>query len=361
MKFDLLNIVIVSLLTNLLNLRSLFKQNEKCKKFVCTEDLSYETCLNLQDDTIFMKKCNRDSEEICPIMKKSQGELKCEPRSDFKNQRSFPGGKCYLDAECIYGSCENNFCKGKNLGDACDGHNQCPYKSSCKLNQDTNSKVCTPLSQEGGSCTDDFDCMNNLGCHMGKCINYLSLPLGTKIDNSIRNVFSLCDSGFAYKGVCDSLKNKYEGPTKCDSDNQSGCFYTNNNGEEIEIKELCLCGKNTQGIRFCALGNNSSAWGEYLDALKIVLSFNFENCNTLERTMCRNAIQNNKSEYEKFIISSITATRQHELNGADNCVLDIFFPMLNRSNRKILQSRINNFNSNKINANITIEKAFLKK
>ena len=366
MKFILLKLFFIILLANSILLRTFFRQNEKCKKFVCSDDLSDGTCIsfNQQEETINIKKCLNESEEICPIMKRAQGELKCEHKLNFKMPKSFPGGKCVSDSDCIYGTCENNFCKGRNLGETCEGHNQCPYKSSCKLNQDTNTKICTALSQDGELCSDDFDCLNNLGCHKGICLKYLSLPLGTQLDTSIRNVFPLCESGFAYNGVCESLKSKEEGPSKCDLDNDVQCKYFNSNGEEIKSKDLCLCGKNPQGFRFCALGNNSNEWNNYLDSLKIVLNFNYEYCNTLERTTCRSAIENSKSDYEKYIFNLINSTKQHELIEADTCVLDIFFPMMNQKNRKNLQNRLNNINDafNKTQgADKKIHNSFLRK
>lgn len=366
MKFILLKLFLILILTNAVFLRTIFQQNEKCKKFVCTDDLQDGTCLsfNQQEETINIKKCAQESEEFCPIMKRSQGDIKCEQKSSFKTQKSFPGGKCVSDSDCIYGTCDNNFCKGKNLDEACEGHNQCPYKSSCKSNQDSNNKVCTALAAEGGACSDDFDCLNNLGCHTGKCFSYLSLPLGTQIDTSVRNVFPLCESGFAYNGVCESLKSKEDGPTKCDLDNDVQCKYVKSNGEEIQTKDLCLCGKNPQGIRFCASGNNSSEWSNYLDSLRTVLSFNYEYCNTLERTVCRSAVENAKSEYEKYIFNLVNATKQHELIGADTCVLDVFFPMMNQKNRENLQNRLKSINdafNRKNSADKKTHNSFLKK
>ncbi len=341
-----------------------FFQNKKCKKFICSEDLSDGTCLayNLEDDTINLKKCSKSESEICPIMVPSQlNKLKCEAKSSLQNQKkSFPGGNCNMNDDCIYGDCINNFCKGKALDEQCDGHNQCPFNSGCKLNSDSNTKTCTLLSNEEDICTDDFDCLNNLGCHMGKCINYLSLPLGTKVGTSIRNVFPLCESGYAYDGVCESLQNHEESlHTNCGIENQKSCKYIRSNGEEVIIENLCLCGKNPEGDRFCALGNNSNEWNDYLKSLKKVLAFNYEYCNTLERTMCRNSIEKSMIEYKIFMKDFVYATKQHELFGADSCVFDIFYPMLNTKNRKTLEDKIkSNFLISKKNLSNAKNKKF---
>lgn len=336
-------ILIIFLILNLI-FTNIIQNQKTCKKFVCSDDLSIGTCLsyNFEEEIINLRKCTNQN-EVCPILKQGNGEYKCMSKETFKHQKVFPGGKCLMDEECIYGACQSGFCKGKELDETCEGHNQCPYKSSCRTNGDTGNKVCTALSSDGGSCTDDFDCLNNLGCHMGSCIPYLSLPTGTEVNNSIRNAFPLCESGFAYNGKCDSLKSKNEGINQCSIENNQYCNYITSTGEEIEIKDACLCGKNPQALTFCALGNNSSEWVEYLGSLRQILSFNFDYCNTLERTLCKFSIDSYKKQYERFIINSINATKHHELIGADTCIIDIFYPMLNEDNRTKLSNRMKNF------------------
>ena len=331
------------------------QQNQTCKKYLCSDDLFDNQCLNYnsREEIVNVKKCI-NPEEFCPFMIKSNDPITCKSKQVFKSTHSFPGGKCKEDKDCIYGTCETNLCRGKDLGDACDGHNQCPLKSSCRTSNDE-TKTCVSLSNEGEVCTDDYDCLNNLGCNQGICTKYLSLALGASIDTSARNTFPLCESGFAYNGVCESFKTVGGEAIQCNLE-ENFCKYTNSAGEEVQVKESCLCGKNSQGFRYCTLGNDSSEWVNYLKSLKKILSFNFDNCNTLERTLCPSTIKNSKQDYDEFVMNSIYALKKHETIGAENCVIDIFFPLLSENNRKNQSSRkVENKNDRLKN------KVFLKK
>jgi hypothetical protein len=55
----------------------------------------------------------------------------------------------------------------------------------------------------------------------------------------------------------------------------------------------------------------------------------------------------------------VYATKQHELFGADSCVFDIFYPMLNTKNRKTLEDKIkSNFLISKKNLSNAKNKKF---
>jgi hypothetical protein len=342
MKFTnkIKNIVLICILIN-----AIINQEQKsCKKFTCSEDLLIGECLKVSEDEeiISLRKCENDS-DFCNLMKRGSKVFTCDNKSLLTRTRIFPGLDCSSNQECIYGTCLDGLCKGKDFNESCEGHNQCPLKSSCRNGSE--GKTCQPLSNLNENCNDDYDCQNNLGCHFGTCINYISLPNGAKINKQIRNHFPLCESGYDLNGVCESLTTKEGEMMDCNPDKGKNCNYIDSNNNDIVVNENCLCGKNATGTKFCAMGNNSPEWVEYLNLLKKVLSFPSDNCNTVERTLCKDALNDNKKIYDNFRESSMLAMKQHELAAADKCVLDIFFPLLSEhhsaNNRKIPAFRYN--------------------
>jgi hypothetical protein len=362
MKFNtkIKNILLLSLIINAI----ISQDQNTCRKFICSEDISND-CLKVSEDQeiIFLKKCESDG-DFCNLMKRGSKDFTCENKSVLNRTRSFPGLNCASDADCIFGTCTDGLCKGKDFNESCEGHNQCPLKSSCR--NGSNGKTCQPLSNLNEDCDEDYNCQNNLGCHFGKCINYISLPNGTNIKKEIINHFPLCESGYALNGVCESLTTKGGEMMDCNPDQGKNCNYIDSNNNEIVVNENCLCGKNATGTKFCAMGNNSPEWVEYLKLLKKVLSFPSDNCNTVERTLCKDATNENKKIADDFKESAALAMKQHELATADKCVLDIFFPQLSKNhsanNRKIPAFRYKSRPSSehRYKDNISISSSFRK-
>jgi hypothetical protein len=154
-----------------------------------------------------------------------------------------PGGVCYLDDECIGGSCELATCPGicvarGGLGAACTGSSECQSHLSCRsglcagrggagdpctagcesgLFCDATS-TCRPLQGEGAACASDFECARDLYCPAGTCA---SLPAEgetcrdrfnePRCDGDLRCVDSVCRAPNAEGATCTATAECYWG------------------------------------------------------------------------------------------------------------------------------------------------------
>jgi hypothetical protein len=301
--------------------------NTTCQKYKCNQ-LEEGTCI-IKDDNgdIIIQRCV-DQSQFCPFMKLSESsQVECVSRRGY-HPRSFPGGICRSDDDCISGICVNSICLGKQLNEECKGHVECNYGLTCKKVSDTS--YCQHQSKHGEVCDEDTDCVNTHGCNFGKCTPYLSLPDGSNINPNQRNLLPLCASGLYYDDKCVTMINIGENPNKCD-DVQT-CKYKLNDGNIVSIPEFCTCGKNSSGNKFCRLANGESDFVDYIENLKSMLQ-NIENCNTLERGVCMSSMRQSSELMQKFIISRVKALKYNELIEADDCVLNVFFPEIRGVNR----------------------------
>jgi len=310
------------ILTFYLLINEVFYCSQVCKKYFCSQ-LNEGTCIVTQEDTdqFTLQKCE-DPNQFCPFMNLSNNnQVRCITRDGF-HPRSFPGGDCTNDSECITGNCQLGICSGKRLNEECRDNMECYSGYYCQ----NNSKTCQAQSKEGEMCEDDTDCINTHGCHYGKCIGYLSLPIGTQIDANQKNLLPLCQSGLHYGNRCESMTNNGKNPNQCDD--TEPCKYKINDGSIVHIPEFCTCGKNPTGLKYCRLGNGESEWSDYLGYLKLLLK-NTNNCHTLERGFCMFHLRESNEILQKFLIARAKALKYNELINADDCVLKIFFPDVN--------------------------------
>jgi hypothetical protein len=288
----------------------------KCRKYSCG-NLDQGICYsnNAEENKVIIQSCE-DSSEFCPFMNNSSDQIACTNREGY-HPRSYPGGRCDDNSECISGQCLDQICSGKAQGEACKYPTDCLPGLSCKKTN-KEASTCQPQSQENEECETDFDCKNNSGCLDGKCVVYLSYPLGAKIGRS-KNLLPICESGLDYQGKCDILTNiNY----LCSEDDP--CKYKLSDGSEVEIKEFCLCGKNPTGSKICRLGNGTPEFSDYLDELRNILK-DSSSCNTVERGVCMSHFRSRK-DVGKFLLSRVKALKFHELYNSDQCVIDLFFP-----------------------------------
>jgi hypothetical protein len=288
----------------------------ECKKYTCG-NLDPGICYfnNQDEDKVIVQNCI-DPSEFCPFMNNSSDQILCTSREGY-HPRSFPGGNCEDTSECISGTCKDQICTGKAQGEVCKNPPDCLPGFACKKRND-NSLTCQPQSQDNEDCDNDFDCKNTSGCLDGKCVAYLSFPVGTKIGRS-KSVLPLCESGLDYQGKCEILTNLN---LSCSEDDP--CKYKLSDGSVVEIKEFCQCGKNPAGARICRLGNGTPEFSSYLDELKSILA-DSSNCNTVERGVCMSHFRSHR-DVNKFLISRVKALKFHELYNSDECVINLFFP-----------------------------------
>lgn len=320
----------VLILSLLLLIKACWISAEVCKKYVCSK-LEEENCIfnNEAEGIVELQKC-KDELQFCPFMS-SQEEVKCTSREGF-HPRSFPGGVCEDDSGCIAGSCIEGVCSSKQLGEQCKDNTECAYGLTCKKSGDL--LICQTQLEEGEACENDFECKNTHGCSLGKCVPYLSLPVGASIDQNPRNALPVCKSGLYYKGKCSLLTNVGNNPIECSNDNP--CKYKLDDDSQVEVPEFCTCGKNPLGVKICKLGNDNSEWTEFLNTLKTLLE-NTDNCNTLERGVCMSHLRQSGREIQEYIAARTKVLRYHELAGADDCVVNIFFPEIAKSQRSSMK------------------------
>ena len=286
-----------------------------CKKYTCG-NLEEGLCSseNIEENKIIIQKC-ANSSEFCPFMNNVDNQISCASRDGY-HPRSFPGGRCQKNSECVNGTCQDGICGGKGQSDECKNPTECNRGLSCK--NSIAGKTCQAQSIENEDCEDDFDCINSHGCYNGKCIAYLSLPLGASSSKS-RNILSMCQSGLDYQGKCEILTN-----INFTCSDEFPCRYKLSNGSEAEINEFCLCGKNPTGTKTCRLGNGAQEFTDYIEELKTILH-DTSNCNTVERGLCMSHFSSSK-DLSRFLISRAKALRFHDLYNSDECVINLFSP-----------------------------------
>jgi len=89
-------------------------------------------CLKIDNANAVVNVQACGAEEHCPFMNNTNTEVSCAGRQGGHAMKSFPGGPCQNDTNCISGACENQICTGKGIGESCKSETECLPGYSCK-------------------------------------------------------------------------------------------------------------------------------------------------------------------------------------------------------------------------------------
>lgn len=149
-------------------------------------------CVQLNNNIYYTKACTSLNMTDCNT---SLGM--CQPPAVASAELAYPGEKCKLNSDCVYGNCLAFLCRGLGAGVTCVTHEQCDSGLYCSIRG-----ICTPqLAPTSTGCRSLYDCKNYAGCNMtyssdnGICVAYASLPINSYVTDC-RNGFSqMCASG----------------------------------------------------------------------------------------------------------------------------------------------------------------------
>ena len=276
-----------------LGLAKVIFSQDSCMKYECTN--------NLVPDTFCMKRANAtnvDLEECgannyCDYDKTTFDGI-CKDFSYLSKQ--FVGGPCNADTDCRQGTCVNNVCSANIT--TCATNYDCAIGAFCGsvTVNGTATAGCVPQLAVGATCSKNTDCVNTAICRTSNkvCTQVLTLENG-EVASSTENL--LCKSGFSLDGVCSSATLKTTGVCN------GTCTYVNN-GTEVNSTTACVCGKNTNGDRFCNFGANSQQLLNVLNLQRKYLNLNNTVlCHTSERftpCMSQSFDKNNANTHNSF-------------------------------------------------------------
>jgi hypothetical protein len=143
--------------------------------------------------------------------------------------------------------CFARLCNGNPVGSPCLSHSECEIGYACS-EIDGFGGVCQAQVGEGSKCSDDYQCLNNLGCENRFCVKYNSRPNGTPTTSE-----NYCVSGMIRtlnnQIICDSVSLVER---KC-TETEDSCKYIWDT--DLATKEItgCTCDLNplTPQARHC--------------------------------------------------------------------------------------------------------------
>ena len=218
----------------------MFMGTQACPKYECyTEEKKLDVCakMDLVADimSIKVRKC-AGTDEICDMPESLGEEGICAKY--YSTAKFYPGEYCRNDTECYSGSCVNNTCTGKDLGDDCLDDGECNSKFFCK-----DGKCAETLALKAACDVFTNKCKANLVCDNAECVK-----IGSKNNGENAMIPGACKSLYTMKGVCAPGPALEQGK----EENPTACVYRLNNKENIT--ETPMCGMTKTGKKFCKPG-----------------------------------------------------------------------------------------------------------
>lgn len=278
-----------------INILLLSASSQTCPIFGCHQggvDIS-PTCATLTpDNNIVLQICD-GSQTFCDTRGSIAKNHTCmggpPPHPvGFK----YPGEHCFQNSDCVTNTCTNNVCIGQSPGGACVGNSDCDVGLYCG-----SGFYCVPQLPYGSSCTNDYQCQNNLACNRtifddGVCVGYFSIPIGGYVgicQNMLtEGVSNLCQTGACFLlnpgydtlGVCHPpYMNLHAYPWACTSD--VDCIGYNG---DSSVQGTCSCGMSSTGTAYCdSFSNDPPGFTVNLLSQVHVNSSSMFNCHTQRR------------------------------------------------------------------------------
>lgn len=234
------------------------KQEPVCQNSLvqCAKNYTFDISYSCMEKTGFKEYHYRACEEgyQCGKFqedKDKKGHRECEkvgtPVHRYNGQSCDSVSKCISDLNCVNGVCvlEKDNCTATS---ACPGSTHC-YQGKCQN-----------LTEIGGDCSNSR-CVNNAECWQlkNKCTKAYSIKNGEQFfdwaskndTRTIHDTNMLCESGYAYKGVCRSYKLNQESD-KCSSAN-STCSYVLDDDDKTTFELNCGCSRNDASAKYCKM------------------------------------------------------------------------------------------------------------
>ena len=294
-----------------------------CPKFVCSDSSSVSStqCIGEDSNIYYLSPCQDLKNSYCPPQFILQNITCTTPPSTLNT--AFPGESCTFNQDCLYGTCNNNQCYGQDYGGDCTNHGECnpglrcdPGLFKCNILMDSTSP----------GCVSDFDCLPNMGCDAGYCVNYYSVPNGQWVNNCTNSLSSMCESGQCLYGLCISpLRSALQLPMLCSS--QFQCVSKDLKQDGIEVYTNCTCGYGTKGNSYCRLFPGDRPYQKMLEARKEWIQTNIsENCNTLRRWKKECILSHGSSSFAVlYEYLTMAAMNYPLLQEAESCVIQIVY------------------------------------
>jgi hypothetical protein len=301
-----------------------------CSKYACaTTALPANTCISLTNSTYSLSLCTNTLTPFCNTTLTGSTSV-CQAAPTPSPLKAYVGQYCNVTVTCLYGSCANSKCVGKNQGGTCTSHNDCEVGLRCV------GTTCAPvLRLDSEGCVKDEDCELKAGCNLlmgsqkGVCEAYFSLDEGALATDCANERSRLCKSGmcrtvegwFSKQSYCISAA-VLNGtlPLACTAN--VNCTGTS---RPWEYAGTCSCGYNPTGTAYCNLFPGDLPYAAALTTLSsLVAKQTFFACNTARRFQpdCLSTVDS--TLYQTYRTQSLFAEFYPQLQGNDNCIQKIY-------------------------------------
>mmetsp|Transcript_16821 Transcript_16821/g.30069 ORF Transcript_16821/g.30069 Transcript_16821/m.30069 type:complete len:356 (+) Transcript_16821:20627-21694(+) len=302
----------------------------QCSKYLCANStLTNDACIVYKpdQDTYYLDPCKKSTETCIPTH--DQQNVYCiDFNSNTPTTFSYPGEKCVKNDDCVYGTCVNKICVGSGKGVGCQSNTECDSGLYCNKV----SNECTIQVEAGGSCEDDYQCVNNAACDGKICTQYFSVDANKQVSQCENNTSYLCITGTCIASgatyVCSfAPKSNSTLPVTCTS--SSACKsqpLSNFNNQAFTTN--CECGYNDEGTAYCGLQKGDLLYMKYwVITVSWMRTSEIMYCNTERRFAenCQATYWTSKS-LELYNYYQQTVTNYPLLQNNTNCIKKIFFP-----------------------------------
>ena len=209
--------------------------------------------------SVYLSACLNET-EVCFIENSMNGT--CQGPVPTR----YSGDYCETHMDCLSGDCASGICQGFLVNSNCSNIYDCNPGTYCDLD----TLECTPQKTVNMVCNSDYDCENNLGCNIGVCTPYFSLPINATTDSEDEDGLALvCETGFAFLGACTEAPKSLHTPgANCTLDSE--CYSTID-----EWSKPCTCTYSGTGKQYCPMFPGDPIPQQAIAVLKQLIPFNF--------------------------------------------------------------------------------------
>ena len=245
--------------------------DDGCRIYACGQ-LQDGICGAKNGTDFIYHRCEGDN-AFCKFNQPDEGVCKTKPVL-----KSYPGGSCQEESDCIFKNCVNNICQGREKEENCSHHGECNIGTVCRKNsdQEEEEQKCLPPLEEGEPCTENEDCHYSCGCLSGKCTKYFSQEDDTPVPDKI-----FCKSGYKLENICATIYNVEPKNQPCSQDED--CKYKFQNKTDVPLLiGACQCGYNKDSNKYCLLGSADELYKNWINNTLTLLN-DTKKCHTSER------------------------------------------------------------------------------
>lgn len=230
----------------------------QCNKYQCNygqHPMLNSTCIMYLNGVFYLQVCQDKNTPYCIPIEEPNNNSTCQAAPPSPIAFAWPGEACHKSVDCVYGSCVQGSCSSLAQGSSCILNGQCNPGLYCGV-----KGVCVPQVNVGGSCTEDYQCVNNAGCRTNtqNCTEYLTLNHGDSVSPCVNYTSLLCGSGTCgysstlNQDICiPELPSYAQPPLKCTNDGD--CFSIPDFETGTVMTSECTCSYNPWGMSFCKL------------------------------------------------------------------------------------------------------------